>query len=925
MMNILFFYGLAFLIMGGVIFTVPKRGNPFDFMNGAWSLGLFAILHGINEWIDLIILMAAPDNINILAAVGSVILPLSFAFLATFGAKVVSENIRKREWIKFLWIPCLLAYFAFRGALGSGIAARYFICFPGAMMAAYGLRLSIFRSDRNAMPPSVIIGAQLVCLAFFLLGVFSGLIVPKASFFPASLINYDNFARFLGFPVQFIRMILAIAATTGFVLMNAFFRFKEDRFKLRGGIRSKVSLIVLSFVTATTIFNFTIAYVTESSTFTAHTGESYAQLAKAFGAAIAESFMNEIEDLNIYATRPSWIKAVEEANEGYKGLDDEAILGQLREKDKIWTDAKDSGDLTKRCLGNEVSYSMQLIARISKDNVKLVITDKFGGLVAASQKTIDFYCADEPWWQKTCALEKGGVYIGRIEMDEISRTWSITIAVPMRSRNDKVIGICKEVIPVEKFFNRLKWFKVDKTGHAVLVDENGEMIFHPGMEYSHQKYYESANIEELLGGKKHYRIVTNLHNHNTKMLIAFDEIDLPVFSENGIRWFVFIDQNADELFAPLDRKLFDLLVTTSLVLILILPLCYYAAGVLTSPIQKLRLGVENILRGDWDYNIDIDTRDEVEELSDSFNEMLSNIKKKQFNLIRAKLELEELNRKLEDKVKDRTRDLMGSQDAVLNMLEDLTETKNKLEEDAKKLERAMQIKSDFTSTVSHELRTPLAAIKESISLVLDGITGAIAPQQREFLSMAKRNVDRLAWLINDILDFQKLESGNMKFNFQENNINGLVKEACETASVLADQKGLGLVIDIEEDMPAVRLDKNKIFQVMNNLLSNAVKFTDKGKITVATSRKDDTVKVSVIDTGGGIKREDIPKLFKQFERLGEPGERKPGGTGLGLSISKGIIENHGGVIWVESEVGKGSAFNFTLPIKGPEAGVIRHL
>jgi len=236
----------------------------------------------------------------------------------------------------------------------------------------------------------------------------------------------------------------------------------------------------------------------------------------------------------------------------------------------------------------------------------------------------------------------------------------------------------------------------------------------------------------------------------------------------------------------------------------------------------------------------------------------------------------------------------------------------------KKVEKALreviEMKTDFTSTVSHELRTPLAAIKEGISIVLDGTSGAISKEQKEFLDIAKRNVDRLARLINDILDFQKLESGKMIFNMQANDINEVAKEVEKIMRGVIEKKGLALALELDGELPKAQFDRDKIIQVFINLINNAVKFTEKGSIKIQTSKVDNFIAVSVKDTGIGIKESDIPVLFERFKQLESGMTRKTGGTGLGLSICKDIVEKHDGKVWVESKVGQGSIFSFTLPL-----------
>lgn len=231
----------------------------------------------------------------------------------------------------------------------------------------------------------------------------------------------------------------------------------------------------------------------------------------------------------------------------------------------------------------------------------------------------------------------------------------------------------------------------------------------------------------------------------------------------------------------------------------------------------------------------------------------------------------------------------------------------------RKLKEAIEAKSQFMSMVSHELRVPLASIKESIAIVLDGLVGKITNEQRDCLDIAKRNIDRLNRLICDLLDFQKLEAGRMNFEMRDNNANEIAKEVYDTMLSSAKGKGINLVLELDGGLPRASFDRDKINQVLSNLVNNAIKFTKEGRITIATSKREDTIQVSVSDTGCGIKKEDLPRLFHEFEQLETVGIEKTRGTGLGLAISKEIIARHNGEIWAESELGKGTTFFFTLP------------
>ena len=256
----------------------------------------------------------------------------------------------------------------------------------------------------------------------------------------------------------------------------------------------------------------------------------------------------------------------------------------------------------------------------------------------------------------------------------------------------------------------------------------------------------------------------------------------------------------------------------------------------------------------------------------------------------------------------------GRKHAVI-AIDDITDRKNAEE----KLKETMEIKSQFISTVSHELRTPLGCMKEGIGIVLDGIAGQINDQQRKFLDIAKRNINRLAALINDVLDFQKLEAGRMRLNPQENNIREVVEEVYQTMLSWAKTKDIDFSLEFDDNLPKAIFDNDKIIQVLTNLVNNAIKFTpEKGKITVCVIRQGEELVIRVSDTGMGIPKEALPKIFEHFYRVQRPGKETQG-TGLGLAIVNKIVMMHGGRIEVESEVDKGTTVIVFLPLAGKPA------
>jgi signal transduction histidine kinase len=237
----------------------------------------------------------------------------------------------------------------------------------------------------------------------------------------------------------------------------------------------------------------------------------------------------------------------------------------------------------------------------------------------------------------------------------------------------------------------------------------------------------------------------------------------------------------------------------------------------------------------------------------------------------------------------------------------------------KRLRNLDKLKSDFVSNVSHELRTPLTAVKASVDNMLDGLTGPLNEKQGRYLTRIKSNTDRLSRLINDLLDLSRIEAGRIDIKPTVFSLEALAKEVIESLRSTVVDKLIDLEVDCEESGVTAWADRDKITQVLMNLVGNAVKFTSsRGKVAVVIGKNGDGwMRVSIADTGPGIPQEELNRIFDKFYQLAQLDKPKSKGTGLGLAISKALVQMHGGKIGVESEVGKGSTFFFTLPERQP--------
>jgi signal transduction histidine kinase/DNA-binding response OmpR family regulator len=344
---------------------------------------------------------------------------------------------------------------------------------------------------------------------------------------------------------------------------------------------------------------------------------------------------------------------------------------------------------------------------------------------------------------------------------------------------------------------------------------------------------------------------------------------------------------------------------------------------LLRPVKGMIETAQEIAQGNLNQTVRVLSRDEIGDLGRIFNHMAQSLRERDeqlrrqygelqlshVDLSRVAVELEgykkELERKVQErKVQERTQELACKNVQLQNAME--------------KAQESDRLKSQFLANMSHELRTPLNAIIGFAQVLLEGIDGEINEVQRKDLTAIDHSGTHLLEMINDILDIAKVEAGRMELNLETVNLEEVIQNVMATAKALIKEKEIQLRLEIAQGLPMVQADKVRLRQIILNLLSNAAKFTAKGLITVRVVRDDHKVRVSVIDTGMGIRNRDIPKLFKEFRQLDASMTKSQGGTGLGLALVKRFVELHGGRVWVESQFGVGSTFSFTLPLSSDD-------
>jgi signal transduction histidine kinase len=415
--------------------------------------------------------------------------------------------------------------------------------------------------------------------------------------------------------------------------------------------------------------------------------------------------------------------------------------------------------------------------------------------------------------------------------------------------------------------------RLGRMGHAYVVDAHGLAIAFPDQHLVSTDLSSLPQVRSLVGGAATTTAATTAHDLQGRAVLT---------AHHGLQtfgWFVFVEQPAAEAFAPIYQSL---LVTGLLLLIALIPallLSIFFARRMVRPIQTLHAAAAQIGSGTWERRIDIRTGDELEELAETFNRMSVRLR-----------------------------------DSYTNLEQQVAERTHELGEAITQLEAASRHKSDFLANMSHELRTPLNAIIGFSEVLLERMFGEINAKQKDYLQDILSSGRHLLSLINDILDISKVEAGRMELQPGPTDLRFVLQNAASLVRERATRQGISVALDVDAAVGTIEADERRVKQILFNLLSNAVKFTPGGgRVTLSAARIDDAVQISVRDTGIGIRSEDQHRIFEEFQQAG-PGKAVEG-TGLGLALAKRFVEMHGGRIWVDSVVGTGSTFTFTLPVQ----------
>jgi signal transduction histidine kinase len=457
-----------------------------------------------------------------------------------------------------------------------------------------------------------------------------------------------------------------------------------------------------------------------------------------------------------------------------------------------------------------------------------------------------------------------------------------SIAVPIERFAGELAGVLRAKVNLKYIWDVIQDIRIGKAGYAYIVTRSGDLVAHPDLSLVLQRH-NLAHLRQVGAAFQSNSMRADRRGVRAHSFQGTDVFATYAFIPS-LDWAVIIEQPLSDAYEPLYASVFR---TSSLLFVglgMALLASIFIARRVVQPLEALRYGVERIGKGDLNFRLHVKTGDEMETLAEEFNKMTG--------------ALQDACTSLENKVAERTQEL-----SIANH----------------RLKELDRLKSAFVSNVSHELRTPLTAVEGLSDNMLDGLTGPLNDKQVRYISGIKESAERLARLIDDLLDLAIIESGRLELKPTSFSVVSLIDEVTDTLRPVAEEKSIHLETDPQDPNLTIWADRDKVIQVMTNLIGNAVKFTPVAGRVKITVENDGAgwVQVSVDDTGPGIEPEAADRIFEEFYQSSQRNGEKSKGVGLGLAISKKLVEMHGGKIWVRSAMGAGSTFFFTMPGRHP--------
>lgn len=504
-----------------------------------------------------------------------------------------------------------------------------------------------------------------------------------------------------------------------------------------------------------------------------------------------------------------------------------------------------------------------------------------------------------PWYQH--AVQNKGVSFTPLYLST-NNDLKITIVQAVTDGDKNVSSVVALDIPTKELDEKIKNMNIDGIGYGILISPEGVIFAHPNPARINTNIINYGNSTKLFtdvmagdGALVRYK---NADTGEPKMMFH------KTVPSTG--WILGIIVPEEVVYQSLEAFRWRYIAINTVAVLLLMLTIFFISRQLTRPLVELTEWAQQLAQGELAFRPKVlkiaedSSEDEISKLAKAFAIMSANIGLRENQRV---LELEEARGRLEEQN------------------DELMKANHKLQE-------LDNMKSEFIASLSHELRTPMTSMLGFTKIIKKRLLEIIFPQvQGESSKVVKAieqvngNIDiimmegqRLTSLINDVLDITKMEAGKMKYNKKFISIEEVMQRAVQNMRPLFELPNKTLIVSVEQGLPLIMGDEDRLLQTVINLISNGEKFTAGGNITCRAVRRGQEILCSIADTGMGIAQEDREKIFDKFVQVGDGLTDKPQGTGLGLAICRQIIELHGGKIWVESELGKGSVFFFTLPI-----------
>ncbi len=570
-------------------------------------------------------------------------------------------------------------------------------------------------------------------------------------------------------------------------------------------------------------------------------------------------------------------------------------------------------DVLNRMLGSEPSIRQLIL--LDADGQKLAEVSR---LSRESLGKLGRMLGDDPFSR----TKIGERYMSSVYIDNMTSEPLVLIAVPVENVFGDFEGTLIAEVNLKFMWDLVDSIKIGDSGFAYVVDREGDLIAFgdigrvlKGDNMGYLKEVKDFMSEGASGHEPEAEITTGIDGNQ----VVTSHVDL-----GEPDWAVVIEMPVTEAYSSVMNEIFLIAVAAAFSLLAAVSGSVYLSRRITKPIKTLRDAVVDIGSGKLGTKIEIASKNEIGDLASSFNKMASDLRLSHDELRQHASELERNVRERTLDLDQKVSELTETKTAVLNMMDDmdstnreLVETKEELENSFKKLSEVDAKKDQFISIAAHELKTPLTSIHGFSQLLHNDAIVADSEKRKKYLGIIDSESKRLANLVNEILDLSRIDLGTIKFVFDNVDVNEIMESVKSEMDVPVGEHGLKSEYHVEKNLPKIFTDRERLTQVLINLINNSVKYTPKGKITVTVKKTGRYIQFSVSDTGIGIAKENMEKVFERFYQVDSSYTRKAGGTGLGLSLCKEFIEMLGGRIWVESVLGRGSTFNFALPVKTP--------